>query len=680
MGTKSAAAVPRLRSAWAVTLSAAVCTILAFAAATSLERQRIALEFRETSTAVSSRLQRELQVVINDLYGVSALFDLLPDVDRDGFEKFVRPLLDRHPELAAIEWAPRIPAASVGDYARRARADRLEFRLVEQAQTGQVSPAAPRDEYFPVYYVVPWAGNETAFGLDLAASPDRSTALVAARDEGRAAIAGPLHLVQSPTDVSGYLVMLPVYAAAGSGSLDVARRQSFRGVVVGVLRLSDALATVLSARPVGDMVVAVFDESRPIVYRGGDGSQVPAGSPRNRGFSSDTQLVFVDRPLVVRTWSKPGFFTKRKTVIPTVVGAGGGVLSIVLALYLGSLRRESTARARADEALVESERRYRMLVESAPEAVVVYDADVRKFVDANSKAAALLGLSHDQLLALSPGDLAPRLQPDGRESAARTEELIERTLAGEDLVVPWNARHVDGREIPVELRLNRLPDTSRRLVRTSVIDVRDRRQAELRQLMMARELDHRVKNTLATVLSIADRTSAGARSIEEFRESFVGRVRALAHTHEALAAGRWDGVALGEVLDLALDPFIDPAGGRATFSGQPVRLSPAASSGLGMAFHELAANAAKYGALSGLTGKVHLAWAPNGDGSLVVDWKEREGPRVVSPATVGFGSRLIEGVLSHELGGHATLEYEPDGVRCRMTIPAEHWTVDEAVT
>ena len=138
----------------------------------------------------------------------------------------------------------------------------------------------------------------------------------------------------------------------------------------------------------------------------------------------------------------------------------GGLVCVVLGLYLGSMRREFISRARVDEALVESEHRYRTLVENAPEAVVVYDVDARRFVDANRKAATMLEVPLERLLESSPLDLSPKLQADGRESAAIIEELVVRVLAGESLVLPWNRSSPDGTEHPVELRLTPLPDAA----------------------------------------------------------------------------------------------------------------------------------------------------------------------------------------------------------------------------
>jgi len=655
-------------------LVAVVCAGVTYSTAERLERERAAVEFRAASAQVGQRLQREMQGVVDELYAVRAFLDVAPRVDRAGFAGFVRPILSRNPELSAIEWVPRVRAEEVAEYTRRAREDGLDFRITQRDDAGRISVAEPQSEHYPVFYLEPWVGNEAAFGLDLTSTADRRSALVEARDRGIATVAGPLRLVQALEDPSGYLVIVPTYSRGEDDDSAGERRDHLTGLVVGVLRLSHLLERVAATETRRGIVFTVYDELRAIVAQGADVPTPPHG-PRAlvEGIGVTVPLGFADRELVLGAQATPGFFARHRTRMPGVVAAGGGALCVMLALYLASLRREQAASARVDAALVESEHRYRTLVENAPEAVVVYDVDARRFVDANRNAVAMFEVPRERFLQSSPLDFSPRLQPDGRESAALVDEVVRRTLAGENSVVPWNRRRPDGTEVPVELRITRLPDASRRLVRCSVIDVRDRRQSELRQLMMARELDHRVKNTLATVLSICEQTAANARTIDEFRDAFVGRVRAMARTHEALAARRWEGVPIREIAELTLEPYVDGAQSRATLRGEPVQLSAAASSCLCMAFHELAANAAKYGALSAPTGHVDLLWETIEDGWLQVQWTERDGPRVAMPTTAGFGSRLITGVLSHELGGRATLEYQAEGVRCRMMLPPEHW-------
>jgi two-component sensor histidine kinase len=190
--------------------------------------------------------------------------------------------------------------------------------------------------------------------------------------------------------------------------------------------------------------------------------------------------------------------------------------------------------------------------------------------------------------------------------------------------------------------------------------------------MMARELDHRVKNNLAEVLALVEQSGTSASSYEEFREAFAGRVRAMARTHEALAARHWRGVPLREVADLTLEPYTGAGDDRIVKHGDAVVLAPTASSALGMMLHELAANAAKHGALAVSAGRVELSWRREQNGDLEIVWRERGGPPVARPEREGFGMRLVRGVVTHELGGTLAMEFDPQGLCCEIHIPREH--------
>jgi PAS domain S-box-containing protein len=666
------------RVSWAVWLLALVSAVVAFRVVDHLESERIRLQFEDSASTAAQRTQRELRTVIDDLYAVRELFDVAERIDRLQFAMFVQAIVARHPSLTSIAWAPRIRAPDLAEYARRAREDGLDLVLKERDEAGALTVAAAREEYYPIYYFKPRSSNELAFGIDVAAGPRGRAALSASRDSGLASTVGPFLQLQRPNDPSDYLVPASSFGQTGRSISESGRRESFDGVVVATVRLSSAIAQRVDESVDGPLEMALMDGGRVVTTvsaRDGSPDAVRGASAR---WSSEVPIELADRELVLRVRALPGWGTGLRTWQPVVVATGGGLLCATLGLYFRSWRREHRARAHARKALRESEHRYRTLVENAPEAVVVYDADSGCFVDANAPVEAVLNVSRERLLASRSTDSSPRLQPDGRESSAVLEEIVGRALLGETVVAPWNRVDDDGNETPFELRLTRLPYTRRNLVRCSMIDVRERWQSELRQLTMAHELDHRVKNTLAMVLSIAEQTCASARSIEEFREAFVGRIRALARAHEALAARSWHSVPLAELAHLTFQPYVADTSDRAAVRGTSVRLSPAASSCPGMALHELAANAAKYGALSDTKGRVDLHWAASGDGDLAIEWTESAGRRVVPPTTAGFGSRLLKGVLSHELGGHVTLEYRPWGVHCRMTIPGEHWTVEGA--
>ena len=196
-------------------------------------------------------------------------------------------------------------------------------------------------------------------------------------------------------------------------------------------------------------------------------------------------------------------------------------------------------------------------------------------------------------------------------------------------------------------------------------DVTERRRAEEHRKMLMAELDHRVKNTLAAVQSLAAWTLApDARHM-----ALRGRLAALAHAHNLLAASQWEGAGLAGVVEAALAPY---RGERVALAGPDVRLGPQAAQTLSMALHELATNAAKYGALSSSQGRLEVAWqvAPCADGRrLTLTWQETGGPPVRKPERTGFGSKLIEQGLAYELDGEAELDYRPEGLRCRLAIP-----------
>jgi two-component sensor histidine kinase len=201
------------------------------------------------------------------------------------------------------------------------------------------------------------------------------------------------------------------------------------------------------------------------------------------------------------------------------------------------------------------------------------------------------------------------------------------------------------------------------------VDVTDTRRAEEQRTLLINELNHRVKNTLVTVQSLAMQTFRGEGG-EDARRRFEARLTALSRAHDILTRQSWQGAYLREVVDRALKPF-RTIGERFTIDGHETRLSPKQALALSMALHELATNAAKYGALSNEEGRVRIAWAREG-ADLTLSWIESGGPPVAPPSRSGFGSRLIERSLAHDLGAAASIDFRPDGVVCIIKTALEH--------
>jgi two-component sensor histidine kinase/PAS domain-containing protein len=220
---------------------------------------------------------------------------------------------------------------------------------------------------------------------------------------------------------------------------------------------------------------------------------------------------------------------------------------------------------------------------------------------------------------------------------------------------------------------------TRRMAGVSM-DVTERKEAEERQRLLLNELNHRVKNTLATVQSIASQTLRTATSETAFRDAFEARLVALSKTHNLLTDQNWRGASLHDLVISELRPH---AGGREgggarilLESDRDIRLNPKAAVALGMAVHELATNAVKYGALSVPGGRVTFRSRVDGP-RLIVDWAESGGPPVTIPQRRGFGSRLLEQGLAGELAGDVRLGYLPAGLICHMELPLHALEPDE---
>ncbi|HKR89899.1 MAG TPA: HWE histidine kinase domain-containing protein [Phenylobacterium sp.] len=201
-------------------------------------------------------------------------------------------------------------------------------------------------------------------------------------------------------------------------------------------------------------------------------------------------------------------------------------------------------------------------------------------------------------------------------------------------------------------------------------DVTERRRAEQRQRLLINELNHRVKNTLATVQSIAFQTLRAAPDLPQARAAFEARLMALSAAHDLLTAQSWRGARLDEVAASALAPFEAVQRPQVARSGPPVWLAAPRALAFSLALHELATNATKYGALAVPEGRVSLDWRLEA-GELVFDWTERDGPPVNLPTRSGFGMRLLQRNLARELGGEVAVDFNREGLRCQIRFPVE---------
>lgn len=201
-----------------------------------------------------------------------------------------------------------------------------------------------------------------------------------------------------------------------------------------------------------------------------------------------------------------------------------------------------------------------------------------------------------------------------------------------------------------------------------IVDIGQLKKAEAEKELLLAELSHRVKNTLATVISVAHQSFAGEPGFKEARLRFESRLHALAQTHTRLAETNWSAVDLATLLHDELLPYDN--GDTIRIEGPGVALQSRQAIMLGMGFHELATNAAKHGALSVAGGRVGVAWTVIDAGSVLeVVWSESAGPPVVAPVRSGFGRILLERALTAELNGEVAMEFAPAGLTCTIRVP-----------
>jgi two-component sensor histidine kinase len=202
----------------------------------------------------------------------------------------------------------------------------------------------------------------------------------------------------------------------------------------------------------------------------------------------------------------------------------------------------------------------------------------------------------------------------------------------------------------------------------TVQDITERKQSEEKEHLLMREINHRAKNMLSVVDAIAHQTAA--RSPKDFVERFSERVQALSANQDLLVRNEWKGVEISDLVRAQLAHFADLIGSRIVMQGPELRLNPASAQAIGLALHELATNAGKYGALSTDRGQVDIGWGMADGETFAMSWTEREGPPVTVPKQRGFGTIVMETMAARSVEGAVRVDYAPSGVVWRLTCPA----------
>jgi PAS domain S-box-containing protein len=338
------------------------------------------------------------------------------------------------------------------------------------------------------------------------------------------------------------------------------------------------------------------------------------------------------------------------------------------------LRDESGRLTGAINVLVDIAARKQAEIESAWLAAIINSSDdaiVGKTLDGiitswNSGASRIFGYKESEIIGQSITRIIP---PELLEEEAKILAQLKQGKHIDHFETVRMAK--DGRRLNLSLTVSPVRDSSGNLVGASKVgrDITERKQTEETRQLLLNELSHRVKNTLASVQSIARQTLHRAKSPADFVSTFSGRVQALARAHTLLTQNTWLGARMRDLVrdQLQLGNADDQ---RISCTGPVVMLEPQAALHLALILHELGTNARKHGALSVPQGHVSISWTikTNGQRNIAFEWKERGGPAVHAPSERGFGTMLIEQSLQAD-GGTASIDYAADGLTCRITFP-----------
>ena len=333
---------------------------------------------------------------------------------------------------------------------------------------------------------------------------------------------------------------------------------------------------------------------------------------------------------------------------------------------MGQLRGAAARRQAADDLLRESEATFRAMFDVSSVGKIEVDPGSGRFLRANDAMCKFVGYGEAELRVRSLFDIT---YPDDCDYV---RESCRRLDAGELAVFDTENRYLrkDGGVVWARTTVNVIRDESGRPLRNTavILDVTERKAREEKEHLLMREINHRAKNMLGVVHSIAQQTAA--QNPEDFVESLSNRIQALSANQDLLVRNEWNGVEIEDLVGAQLARHADLIGSRVAMQGPRLRLNPASAQAIGLALHELATNAGKFGALSTDRGRVDIGWRMAEGDTFAVTWTEREGPLVTAPKRRGFGTIVMKGMAERSLCGKVALDYPPTGVTWQLTCPA----------
>jgi PAS domain S-box-containing protein len=346
------------------------------------------------------------------------------------------------------------------------------------------------------------------------------------------------------------------------------------------------------------------------------------------------------------------------TVLREISGQPAGMLSVI---------RDVTERKQDERKLLVSELRYRRLFEAAHDGILILDPFTSKIIDANPFMTEMLGYSLDQLIGKELFEIGLH------ESEAASREMVLKLKETNHIRyenLPLESQ--GGRRQDVEVVANRYDENGSAVIQFNIRDISARRQSEEHVKLLMAEVNHRAKNLLAVVQAVSQLTSKHGDPAT-FVKRLSDRIGGLAAGQDLLVTSQWEGVEVSDLVEAQLAHFKDLIGTRVLIEGPRARLIPAAAQGVGMALHELATNAVKYGALSNLQGSINITWGISTDAkpAFSMSWLERGGPKMASPIGKGFGHIVMGRMAAAAVKGTADIVFGEGGLSWNLNAPAE---------
>jgi PAS domain S-box-containing protein len=444
-------------------------TLSLFVTLRDLETKNARASFESVARERLDALETNVALTLDNLVSVKAFFKASPGFDRAGFERFVTPLLAQNKAIQALEWIPRVPEGSRSSYENAAR--RVGFRgfqFTERTSDGRMGPAGKREEYFPVYFVEPFKGNEKALGFDLASNPARREALQTSAASGRMAATSRITLVQEVADQYGALVFYPLYKGGDEPCSEEGRRAALQGFALGVFRIQnmvDKRGTLLSG--LSSLNIAVFDrDAKPgerLLYPKGARFERVEDLPR--GFRTIRTVSVGERTWEIVAYPLGSAFRPARWSSWAAL-VTGLLLTLLLSGYL-------TEREASEEALQRSEERARLLFRTIPTPVWVYDQATLRFLEVNQAAVNQYKYSRDQFLRMKITDIC-LCEASAQPAQGSPESRSAKRLPGAS-----KHRTQDGRTLQVESSSHALRYDGHQAVLVVAQDVTARAQLEM---------------------------------------------------------------------------------------------------------------------------------------------------------------------------------------------------------